>query len=196
MRITCAVVCLYLVIFVYAKWRRPRIRVNRHRLRSYVILYNVVVVVMNTWVLCTQNVDRFMWAKCIELNDTLLMLLRGSYKQITYTHLYHHSTSVLFVSMLRDNMDERIRLGVLMNGGTHMLLYTYYLLSYGLRLDKKKYLWWSKYITHLHLTQFLLNTFNCISLDNVITRAGFVYQTSLLCLYGRFFYRKREKSKN
>jgi len=186
------VIVFYLILCLYGKYKKFKVSLKKSLLRKYIISYNIIAMLMNMYVLYSRNIDILLLTKYIELNDTLIMLLRNSYKQITYTHMYHHCSSLLLVSMLRDNFDKRIETGVMMNGGTHMVLYMYYILSFGMRINKKKYLWWSYYLTHMHLTQFLYNTYNCMSMDTNISKIGLCHQISLFVLYGRFFY-EREK---
>lgn len=187
------VIVLYLILCLYGKYKRFKVSLKKSLLRKYIISYNIIVMIMNMYVLYSRSIDVFLLTKYTELNDTIIMLLRNSYKQITYTHLYHHSSSLLFVSMLRENPDKRIEMGMMINGGIHMLLYMYYILSFGMRINKKKYLWWSYYLTHMHLTQFLYNTYNCMSMDTNLSKVGFWHQMSLFLLYGRFFYERDKR---
>lgn len=188
-----SVIVLYLILCLYGKYKKSKVSLQKSLLRKYIISYNIIVMIMNMYVLYSRSIDVFLLTKYIELNDTFIMLMRKSYRQVTYTHLYHHSSSLLLVSMLKDNPDKRIEMGIMMNGCIHMLLYMYYILSFGMRINKKKYLWWSYYLTHMHLTQFLYNTYSCMSMDTYLSLVGFLHQMSLFVLYGSFFYERDKR---
>ncbi|XP_075254304.1 very long chain fatty acid elongase 2-like isoform X2 [Convolutriloba macropyga] len=94
-------------------------------------------------------------SKFVEFFDTWFMLLRKKFNQVSFLHLYHHSSialmtwyAVVFVP------GGSTFFAPLLNCFVHTVMYFYYLLS-AIGVNQK-YLWWKKYITKLQLTQFTL----------------------------------------
>ncbi|KAK8793130.1 hypothetical protein WA538_002579 [Blastocystis sp. DL] len=89
-----------------------------------------------------------------EFIDTFLFILRKSYRQVTFLHVYHHSSITVMTNLFLhvypggDNC-----LPVLLNSFVHMLMYTHYLCSVlGVKC------WWRSILTKLQLIQFVLIT--------------------------------------
>jgi len=95
--------------------------------------------------------------KMMDLLDTIFIVLRKSYRQITVLHLVHHV--YMFAGgycLIRYNGygGHPSILGYL-NVFVHSVMYGYYYLSSQYPFLKQS-LWWKKYITILQMTQFLL----------------------------------------
>ncbi|XP_014274653.1 very long chain fatty acid elongase 7 [Halyomorpha halys] len=94
--------------------------------------------------------------KIIDLLDTIFFTLRKKQSQITFLHLFHHTTMVfstwLSIIHIRDEVSV---LFAGLNSTVHIVMYVYYLLS-SLGPGMQKYLWWKKYITGLQIGQFLI----------------------------------------
>lgn len=97
----------------------------------------------------------YFFSKAIELMDTVWMILRKRFMQVTFLHCFHHSTMLLIwwvvVSYLASGQSY---LGPLLNSLVHVVMYLYYALA-ALPTMKDK-LWWKKYITTMQLTQFFI----------------------------------------
>ncbi|XP_067613823.1 very long chain fatty acid elongase F-like [Eurosta solidaginis] len=95
--------------------------------------------------------------KFIDYFDTIFFVLRKSYKQITFLHVYHHimmtSLSLLYIKYSGGGGHASM-IGIL-NTITHVFMYSYYLMS-STRPEMKSSLWWKKYVTRLQLVQFVL----------------------------------------
>ncbi|CAD7003756.1 unnamed protein product [Ceratitis capitata] len=95
--------------------------------------------------------------KFIDYFDTVFFVLRKSYKQITFLHVYHHimmtSLSLLYVKYSGGGGHASM-IGIL-NTLVHVFMYAYYLMS-ATRPEMKNSLWWKKYVTSLQLVQFVL----------------------------------------
>jgi len=126
-----------------------------------------------------------------EFFDTWFFLLRKSFRQITFLHMFHHS-SITFVvgSIISYYYNGDMYLPVVLNGFVHVLMYSHYLVT---AIGVKP--WWRPYLTGLQLVQFLL-----IATQSAIGWAsgpscGFdyakalliVYMGSMLALFGNFF---------
>ena len=95
-----------------------------------------------------------------------MFLLRKKYSQITFLHIYHHSTmpilwwigtkwlpggqcKFLIIFQIYIKIFSAF-FGVMLNSFIHILMYSYYgLTSFGPKVQK--YLWWKKYITMMQL---------------------------------------------
>lgn len=90
--------------------------------------------------------------KYIEFFDTWFFILRKSFRQVTFLHLFHHSSITVVVgSILPFDYNGDMYLPIMLNSFNHMLIYMHYLLAtFGVQSL------WSPYITALQLTQFCL----------------------------------------
>lgn len=94
--------------------------------------------------------------KYVDLLDTVFIVLRKSYKQISALHLLHHlfmPISGYFVIRFCGFGGHAIVTGLL-NLFVHIIMYGYYYLSID-RPQIKRNIWWKKYITILQMTQFV-----------------------------------------
>ena len=99
----------------------------------------------------------YYFSKIIELLDSVFFILRGKYNQLSFLHVYHHSTmTVLWWMGANYVAGGNTVFGAALNSVIHVVMYSYYYLaSFGPRF--KKYLWWKKYLTRLQITQFFIN---------------------------------------
>lgn len=132
--------------------------------------------------------------KFVEWLDTWFFILRRSFRQVTFLHIFHHSSITVVVGMiLPQAFSGDMYLPILLNALVHCIMYSYYALtSIGYRF------WWKKYLTSLQLIQFVL-----ISTQSLLAwRRGphcgtpdfakallIAYMGSMLYLFGQFFIR-------
>ncbi|KAB0794798.1 hypothetical protein PPYR_11637 [Photinus pyralis] len=98
----------------------------------------------------------FYISKIVDLFDTVFFVLRKKNQQLSFLHVYHHSTMIFnwYLGVLY-TPGGQATLSVAINSFVHIIMYTYYLLSsFGPRVQK--YLWWKKYLTQLQLFQFII----------------------------------------
>jgi len=146
-------------------------------------------------------------SKLIELTDTVLFLLRKKYSQITFLHIYHHSTMpILWWIGTKWLPGGQSFFGVMLNSFIHILMYSYYgLTSFGPKVQK--YLWWKKYITMMQLIQFMLAIFHTANSLRVkcpspvwMHWALIAYATSFIILFTQFYIKtylqKKKSSRN
>eukprot|EP00662_Eupelagonemidae_sp_cell21_P003646 gene3646-13026_t len=70
----------------------------------------------------------FYLSKFWEYQDTLIMVLRKKFNQVSFLHVYHHSSiSVVVWSYLRYSGGGDEYLAVALNSFVHVLLYSHYL---------------------------------------------------------------------
>lgn len=152
----------------------------------------------------THYIWAFHMTKYYEYMDTIVMILRGSFRQITFLHVYHHASVVVYTWMvLYSHPGGDYYLGPLINSWVHMWMYMYYLLS-GIITDKqvrKRYLWWSVYLTRMQIAQFFVNLGHSIyaimysPCRTSLYTYGLMHQISFIWLFGNFYYRKYKTKK-
>ncbi|XP_011182273.1 elongation of very long chain fatty acids protein F [Zeugodacus cucurbitae] len=99
----------------------------------------------------------YVFNKFLDYFDTIFFVLRKSYKQITFLHVYHHimmsSLGLVYIRYLGGG-GHAATVGIL-NSFVHVVMYAYYLAS-ATNPEMKNSLWWKKYVTKLQLVQFVL----------------------------------------
>ncbi|KAL7728071.1 hypothetical protein ACLKA6_017920 [Drosophila palustris] len=95
--------------------------------------------------------------KIVDLLDTIFIVLRKSYRQISALHLIHHVYMVVgsYVLIRYNGYGGQVLITGYLNVFVHSVMYGYYYLSSQYPLIKQS-LWWKKYITILQMVQFLL----------------------------------------
>lgn len=94
--------------------------------------------------------------KLVDLLDTVFMVLRKNFHQITFLHVYHHAGMVFCIWFGAKAFPGGHHTFVgFINCFVHCLLYGYYFLS--LYNPGFKAAWWKKYITLLQIVQFGMN---------------------------------------
>jgi hypothetical protein len=94
----------------------------------------------------------YFFSKAIEFMDTFLMIVRKKFNQITFLHVFHHSSMlVIWWIAVTWIPSGQIWLGAWLNSGVHVVMYLYYALSVIPSLKNK--LWWKKYITNMQLVK-------------------------------------------
>lgn len=99
--------------------------------------------------------------KIMDLLDTVFFVLRKSYKQISFLHVYHHVLMVSFcyIIMRFYGTGGHFNAIGMINAFVHTAMYFYYFLSSfypGIKMS----IWWKKYITITQLAQFVIFFFH------------------------------------
>nr|AAV67800.1 polyunsaturated fatty acid elongase 2 [Thalassiosira pseudonana] len=88
--------------------------------------------------------------KYLEFFDTYFMVLRGKMDQVSFLHIYHHTTIAwAWWIALRFSPGGDIYFGALLNSIIHVLMYSYYALAL-LKVSCP----WKRYLTQAQLLQF------------------------------------------
>ncbi|XP_071809049.1 very long chain fatty acid elongase 4-like [Asterias amurensis] len=96
----------------------------------------------------------FYISKVIELLDTVIFILRKKNSQVSFLHVYHHSTMVMLWWVgVRWVAGGNTYSSAMVNCLIHTLMYSYYFLT-ALGPSIQPFLWWKKYLTSLQLIQF------------------------------------------
>lgn len=139
----------------------------------------------------------FYFSKIIELADTVFFILRKKNDQVTFLHVYHHSTMILnwWLAAKYLPVGQSFFVGMI-NSFIHALMYAYYALA-ALGPHMQKYLWWKKYMTSLQLIQFVAvishtsyNKFIRYDCDypTLYNSIVFYYTWSMVILFSHFYY--------
>ncbi|GMH06554.1 hypothetical protein Nepgr_008394 [Nepenthes gracilis] len=100
----------------------------------------------------------FFWAyvfyisKIIEFVDTLLIILAGSIRRLSFLHVYHHATVVVMSYIWLETSQSLFPIALVTNASVHTLMYAYYLLS-GLGFRPS----WKRLVTDCQIIQFVIS---------------------------------------
>jgi hypothetical protein len=138
----------------------------------------------------------FYLQKYMEFIDTWFFILRKSSRQVTFLHLFHHSSITIVVGcILPFDFNGDMYLPIMLNSANHMLVYLHYLLA-TLGLQS----WWAPYITSMQLAQFCIIFAQSLLSYRVGPTCGspdfakvlmIIYMGSLIALFGNFFLQVR-----
>ncbi|GJQ76025.1 hypothetical protein Trydic_g18078 [Trypoxylus dichotomus] len=144
----------------------------------------------------------FYLSKIIDLADTVFFVLRKKWNQLSFLHIYHHSSMIFnwYLGVLYLPGGQAF-FSVLLNSFVHVIMYTYYLLS-AMGPVMQKYLWWKKYLTQIQLIQFLAVMFHILlGYQNKckapiwLTWFTVTYLWTLVFLFGNFYYKTYKSTK-
>merc|ERR1719233_655376 len=95
----------------------------------------------------------FYLTKVLDFLDTVFMVVRGKWKQVTFLHVYHHtSIFLIYWLILNAGYDGDIYGTVVLNGSIHFIMYFYYLLTtFNVTVPKAV----KMMITNMQLIQFV-----------------------------------------
>ncbi|CAF0744793.1 unnamed protein product [Adineta steineri] len=144
--------------------------------------------------------------KIVDLIDTIIFVLRKKDNQITFLHVYHHLTMMIFgwygTAYVPGGQSLFI---VIINSFIHVIMYAYYGLS-ACGSHIQKYLWWKRYLTQAQIIQFIAVIIH--SVINILAPCNFpkifdltflLYGITILLLFANFYlqsYIKKGKRRN
>lgn len=144
-----------------------------------------------------QIADAVWWyyfSKLLEFCDTFFFILRKKDNQLSFLHVYHHSTMFsLWWIGIKWVPSGSTFLPAMVNSFIHVLMYSYYGLA-ALGPSVSKYLWWKKYLTILQLIQF--TTALILGINGIRSGCDFplwmqyalvIYMLSFIVLFGNFY---------
>jgi len=134
----------------------------------------------------------FYLSKALDFFDTMFMMLKGNWRQVSFLHVYHHFTIFMFYWLnAQCNYDGDAYFSIVLNGTIHFIMYGYYLAT---QLNVTVPMIIKKAITNSQLTQFccmevqgvaILTMQGCGS-SKRITIAYMVYILTMLALFLNF----------
>lgn len=148
--------------------------------------------------LVSEAVWWFYAQKFFEFADTWFFILRKSFRQVTFLHVFHHCSINIVVGLIGPHVfNGDMYLPIVLNAFVHVLMYGHYLAALlGYRT------WWKAWLTKLQLTQFTLIALQSwYGITNQCGSPLFVkavllgYMGSMLALFGNFFYQSYVRGK-
>jgi elongation of very long chain fatty acids protein 4 len=201
------------MIYILSKYMKGK---KAYSLKTPMLIYNNAQIMLNIYMIyglsCvvsypniyginipyTANLRYFVYihylSKYFDYFDTFFIILRGKEKQqLSFLHVYHHSTIGLIWGFLLHNEhgNGTASFGCLINSIIHLIMYSHYICtSLGYKNPFKKY------ITRAQLLQFtlcLMHSLIVIALEDIVPKQyaiiEFAYQTSMLILFSQFYYK-------
>jgi elongation of very long chain fatty acids protein 4 len=99
----------------------------------------------------------FYMSKYVDFLDTIFIILRSKWRQLSFLHTFHHSTMIGLTWMAAYYFPcGYFLIAAQLNAPVHFIMYFYYLLSSFPSLTP--FLWWKNYITSIQLLQFVTGT--------------------------------------
>jgi len=142
----------------------------------------------------SKRVEYFVWihymSKFLDWTDTLFMVFKKRFNQVSFLHVFHHATIGLqWGFLLNDGVAGGTSgFGAWMNSLTHVIMYTHYLVtSFGWKNPFKKYITrWQlfQFLTCLvHITLIIVSPYDTV-LPKIYAIAPFMYACFMLLLFG------------
>ena len=138
----------------------------------------------------------FYISKYIDMIDTVIIILNKNFHQLSFLHVFHHSTMPTLILYIHKNVPYcgDMWYVVMYNSLIHIILYYYYLVTsiYG-----KKAISWGKYLTTMQLIQFvccftqqLASIMTNDFYPNYVRELNLFYSSSMFCLFMNFYFKR------
>ena len=154
--------------------------------------------------------------KYFEFFDTFFFLLKQSWRQVSFLHLYHHS-SITFVTaaFITHDINGDSYLAALMNSFIHVCMYGHYFISsFGVKktvngkettlVFGRMPMWWRPYLTKMQLLQFTICWVQPVYAFYKGASCGYgdwlkvlmiIYQTTMFVLFMQFYTKAYKKKR-
>lgn len=200
-------------------------KISDSKIKNYSIFHNIFLIMWNGYIfinLCYNIYDKkllffgnepndssntllknlmynFWISKYYDYIDTMIIIAKGNYRQLSFLHVFHHSSvsTIMYYNYKLVPYGGDIWFLLFYNSFIHVILYYYYLIT---SVRKGQKVWWSKYLTTFQIIQFVLGNIqqggSIIVRDDYpkyIREANLLYSNYMLYLFVSF-YTKRYKS--
>lgn len=188
-------------------------------MKSAMVVYNAAQVVLSAWIaysavaaawrtlggrLVCNAFDQgetevasvvwlFYFSKCIDFIDTIFIIARRKWQQLSFLHTYHHASIFItywWVASAAPHGD--LWVPILLNAVVHTTMYFYYLMSTLGRPPS-----WGQRLTELQMTQFAIMLVHGVAMvmgdcpyPSRVTWAYLGYIAFMLALFANFYLRK------
>merc|ERR1740117_1375683 len=134
----------------------------------------------------------FYLSKAVDFVDTMFMIIKGNWRQVSFLHVYHHFSIFLFYWLnAQCNYDGDAYFSIVLNGSIHFVMYGYYFVT---AFNVTVPMFIKKCITNSQLTQFCLMELQGIALlamngcgaSRPVTILYMVYISTMLVLFMNF----------
>merc|ERR1719345_406049 len=160
-----------------------------HRRRGFSLVCNVHDLADDGMAFITHC---FYLSKALDFVDTMFMIIKGNWRQVSFLHVYHHFSIFLFYWLnAQCNYDGDAYFSIVANGSIHFVMYGYYLVT---AFNVHVPVLIKKCITNAQLTQFccmevqglaLLFMDGCRS-SRKVTIMFMIYISTMLVLFMNF----------
>ncbi|GAB6022956.1 hypothetical protein CHUAL_007046 [Chamberlinius hualienensis] len=224
------IVGLYFTLVYYGpKWMQDR---KPFKLKAFMFIYNVSIASFNFYISIKLTIltyrQQYNWicepiresldpeemeiiricylyllSKAIELLDTMFMILKKKSNQLSFLHVYHHTTILLLTwGAIRWSPGGSVAFVCLVNSFIHVIMYGYYSITiFGPSMAR--YLWWKRYITIIQLFQFgwgctfsINMIINGCAFPTWLQYVGVFYLAFYIFLFGKFYKTTYLRKKN
>lgn len=150
----------------------------------------------------------FYVSKVWDFWDTVFIVLGKKWRQLSFLHVYHHTTIFLFYWLNSHvNYDGDIFLTIVLNGFIHTVMYTYYFICMHTKdpkTGKSLPIWWKSSLTMMQMIQFItmmsqgsyLLATQCPTTSLRVVMTYVVYILSLFFLFAQFYVQSYTKPKS
>ena len=131
----------------------------------------------------------YWFSKIFELLDTVFMMLRHKQRQISFLHVFHHSTMLLLSDVTYHYYPY---VGIVMYFGLNSLVHVFLYLYYGLSaLQLENLVHWKKHLTQFQIVQFLIDGVHCTFgyLYHGHCVYGILYSITMTAMFSNFYVR-------
>jgi len=134
----------------------------------------------------------FYLSKALDFVDTMFMIIKGNWRQVSFLHVYHHFSIFLFYWLnAQCNYDGDAYFSIVLNGSIHFIMYGYY---FATAFNVSVPMFIKKTITNSQLTQFCLMEAQGVALLTMegcgasrrVTILYMVYISTMLVLFMNF----------
>ncbi|CAG9864848.1 unnamed protein product [Phyllotreta striolata] len=139
----------------------------------------------------------YMYLKLFDIGDTLFFLLRKSFRQISFLHLYHHSgmLTLVWIGFRHYGGGGSGQWIVLLNCAVHVVMFTYYLLT-SIDSSWKNSFRFKRSLTQMQLVQFVcfilifgnIAVYPTCNVNRFLALVFACQNVFMLFLFGEFYY--------
>jgi elongation of very long chain fatty acids protein 4 len=162
---------------------------SEHRRRNFSVVCNVHDLAEDGLAFISHC---FYLSKALDFVDTMFMIIKGNWRQVSFLHVYHHFSIFLFYWLNSQcNYDGDAYYSIVLNGSIHFVMYGYYFVT---AFNVSVPMFIKKCITNAQLTQFCLMeaqgvallTMNGCGASRPVTILYMVYISTMLVLFMNF----------
>lgn len=184
----CSVAIYNLTQVILCGWMVYRVLVE-HRRRGFSVVCNEHDLAQDGVAFISHC---FYLSKALDFVDTMFMIIKGNWRQVSFLHVYHHFSIFLFYWLNSQcNYDGDAYFSIVLNGSIHFVMYGYYLVT---AFNVTVPMFIKKCITNAQLTQFCLMetqgvallTMNGCGASRPVTILYMVYISTMLVLFMNF----------
>jgi len=160
-----------------------------HRRRSFTLVCNVHDLAEDGLAFISHC---FYLSKALDFVDTMFMIIKGNWRQVSFLHVYHHFSIFLFYWLnAQCNYDGDAYFSIVLNGSIHFVMYGYYFVTafnvtVPMFIKKPSQIHSSHNSSLMELQGVALLTMNGCGSSRRVTILFMVYISTMLVLFMNF----------